>query len=305
MHQLLSNYMRPSERLHLVGVPAPYNYGAPHDHTELAEKMQYQQYDHSVGLPAPDNYGVPHVSTELGERMQQQQDAHQVGVRAPENYAVPHGSTEPVEGIMHYQHADPGGVPAPESYGNSSTQLEHGYPLIASSSRYPPTHPNFGGVVGGYDAQSMARLGAQHFAVPGALPMAYIQFRIMEEAPPREIQFINARQPVGAYRAQAPVQSLQLRAQKAKMVLPQKNAEEEPPRRFHYINPKQYPRILIRRVVRAKEEAMGRRVNVRKPYRHQSRHDHAVRRARGRGGRFLKQNEDQANTTVEGDATDV
>lgn len=75
-----------------------------------------------------------------------------------------------------------------------------------------------------------------------------------------------------------------------------------------YVNVKQYYRILKRRAARAKLEESLRLSRARRPYLHESRHKHAMRRPRGPGGRFLTLEEiaemDRIKAEAKGETTD-
>ncbi|KAI7735582.1 hypothetical protein M8C21_030745 [Ambrosia artemisiifolia] len=87
----------------------------------------------------------------------------------------------------------------------------------------------------------------------------------------------------GLYAAYGSHSMIQPQIAPARVPLPLDLSEDGP----IYVNAKQYHGILRRRQIRAKLEAQNKLVKNRKPYLHESRHKHALKRVRGSGGRFL------------------
>lgn len=134
------------------------------------------------------------------------------------------------------------------------------YPYMHSDPNMPHTSPRMGGKK---DGRGSPRMNNQ------------IPRRVSQSGLP------NAQAMMG--RAGVP-QAQMAMAHPQSPEMPTGGVEESP----LYVNAKQFHRILKRRVARQRlEEQLRLTSKGRRPYLHESRHNHAMRRPRGPGGRFL------------------
>ncbi|PON96211.1 Nuclear transcription factor Y subunit A [Trema orientale] len=153
----------------------------------------------------------------------------------------------------------------------------YGPGMISTLQGYNETQ---GRSIGGHIKQ-VSSIGTQDFVFSSQLdysqPMAHIPFNYAEP-------YYGGLLAAAAYGPHAMIHHSQMVGMApARVPLPLDLTEDEP----IYVNAKQYRAILRRRRFRAKLEAQNKLLKVRKPYLHESRHLHALKRARGSGGRFL------------------
>ncbi|WCJ24312.1 nuclear factor Y subunit A7 [Euphorbia peplus] len=175
---------------------------------------------------------------------------------------------------------------ASEQQNNSEPQIQSSppatallHPGISTQNVQYPTAPH---------------LGAGHaMAAPAAYPYPDPYYRSIFA--PYDAQ----PYPPQAYGGQPMVHLQLMGIQQAGVPLPS-DAVEEPV----FVNAKQYHGILRRRKIRAKAESENKVIKSRKPYLHESRHQHALRRARGNGGRFLNAKKDEHEEQNEAESGD-
>ncbi|KAJ5222965.1 uncharacterized protein N7469_009205 [Penicillium citrinum] len=289
----------------------PPQYQQPHgQHPHASSHMPgpYQAAPPNAGAPV----GAMASPTNAPPTMQQTHSAHQTSPIIPsqQHYQQPQNATGAVHQQMNFPQGY--GVPGamPQTYGISPTQAAAMATAAASGQFYPLHQDSMAGQMsqGSRGSPRMApgvpmkqdrnprsppQMPGQMPPMGSGVPMApntqMAQRRMSHVGSPG----VQSAQPVLNHISRAsvaPPGAPQAMAQghPSPEMVASTNQEESP----LYVNAKQFHRILKRRVARQKlEEQLRLTSKGRKPYLHESRHNHAMRRPRGPGGRFLTADE--------------
>ncbi|EFE43302.1 CCAAT-binding transcription factor subunit HAPB [Trichophyton verrucosum HKI 0517] len=282
------------------------------------EYAQYQQPQHQASpivppQPHPHYQGQPQQPPPPPPPQQQQQQQQQQPQQHPPPQQQPQSQGQPPQ---------PGQMSFPQSYapyGISPTQAAamataaatgQFFPLHQDSTRLPiknerprqspqQAHAQPSAAAAAAAAAAQRRMSQQLSGSPHSMP------RQPQQPPPpqpqQQQQPPQSQQPQPQSQTQAPPPPPQQQPQPSPELAPPGPPAEESPL---YVNAKQFHRILKRRVARQKlEEQLRLTSKGRKPYLHESRHNHAMRRPRGPGGRFLTADEVAAMEKAQGGST--